>query len=113
MEAIPDGSITAVRAVLQQNGAIDLDVSVPGWDEVQTTRIRSSLALVLRGEVDPAEIDLERGDDGTSRLVQEAVRQRLAWLNEKLEQKRDYQRVAAPRGGSARGGTTTHGRWPR
>ena len=84
-------SIRPVRATLMPDCSIRLEVSMPGWDEPQTTVIEQSADFLYRVGNEPRPIKLE-GGDRTDVLAREHIARHVRWLERRIEGQKRYQR---------------------
>lgn len=94
----PAPQIRPVHAVLQPDGSIELDVSLPGWDEPETLTIPPARLLIWKIGMLPEEIDLD-GTDSRARIVRDVVDRYIRQAQVDLTRRQEYARrrqAAAP-----------------
>src|SRR5258707_1027818 len=91
--------VRAVSATLMPDCSIELEVSLPGWDEPQMTVIEQSSQLPTRVGTQPRAIDLE-GLDSMDLICQQLIAAHVGKIGPELERQRAYeqyrQKMATP-----------------
>ena len=79
----PAPRVRALNATLMPDCSIELEVSMPGWDEPQRTVIEQSADFLNRVGDKPRPIDLE-GWDSTDLLAQAQIAKHLGRIEREL-----------------------------
>jgi|SRR5436305_2081609 hypothetical protein len=91
--------IYAVAATLLPDCSIEVELTLPGWDEPQVTVTEQSVDFLTRVGSTPRPVKLD-GGDRTDELAREHIARHIALITRRLEGQRRYeeyrQRQAAP-----------------
>jgi hypothetical protein len=70
--------------------SIEVELTMPGWDEPQTTVITQSTDFLARVGSEPRPINLD-GGDRTDELAREHIARHVRWLERRIEGQRRLQ----------------------
>jgi hypothetical protein len=92
----PAPAIRAVRATLMPDSTIEVELSMPGWDEPQLSVTPPSTDFLNRIDSEPRAINLE-GGDRTDELAREHIARHIRQLERRIAAQQRFQRYEQER----------------